>query len=244
MPNDFEKVPTTTTVLRQPGAAAALHRYLPELISAWVKDAYHALIRLGYGIEFDVAAEISAGLAYLAAMGPDPALAHAARATSTDDPLVAVRAVYEPRFGAGAFAQRYNAVLDSGALASCLPEPTDAVRRAARTCLDVFDSTWGFFALHLVTSSHAMRLCAPFAGPDAERLTWAGVLAGYLCIGAPPPRDDGAPRVAAPDLAVRDPEHLVKLAWSARSQSRAFGDPAFVQVASRYLDGTDPLSIA
>ena len=120
----------------------------------------------------------------------------------------------------------------------------DAVRRAARTCLDVFDSTWGFFALHLVTSSHAMRLCAPFAGPDAERLTWAGVLAGYLCIGAPPPRDDGAPRVAAPDLAVRDPEHLVKLAWSARSQSRAFGDPAFVQVASRYLDGTDPLSIA
>jgi len=225
-------------------AEATLLRYLPEMISGWVRDAYHALIRLGYGIEFDVHSEIAAGLAYLAVMGPDPSLERAARATSTDDPLAAARGVYEPRFGSGTFAQRYDAVMTSGVLASCIPEPTDALRRASRTCLDAFDSTWGFFALHLVTSSHAMRMCAPFAGQDAERVLWAGALAGYLCIGAPSLRADDAPRTASPDLAIRDPEHLTKLAWSARSQARAFGDPAFEAVATRYLAGTDPLSIA
>lgn len=226
------------------GTEATLRRYLPEMISGWVRDAYHALIRLGYGIEFDVATEISAGLAYLAAVGPDPALEHAAQTASTENPLAAARSVYEPGFASGTFAQRYSAVMTSGVLASCMPEPTDAVRRVSRACLDVFDSTWGFFALHLVTSSHAMRMCAPFAGPGADGILWAGALAGYLCIGAPPLRSGDAAGPASPDFAIRDPEHLTKLAWSARGQSRAFDDPAFTEVATRYLAGTDPLSIA
>lgn len=67
------------------GTSAALRRYLPELASGWVKDAYHPLIRLGYAIEFGVASEIAAGLALLASNGPDPALAAAvARPTLID----------------------------------------------------------------------------------------------------------------------------------------------------------------
>lgn len=65
------------------GAAATVAHYLPRLASAWVVDAYHPFIRLGYGVEFGVASEIAAGLAYLACCGEDPRLLTIARATPT-----------------------------------------------------------------------------------------------------------------------------------------------------------------
>ena len=225
------------------GTDATLRRHLPELASGWVRDAYHATIRLGYGIEFDVPSEIAAGLAYLAAVGPDERLAAVAASNAAqEDPLAAARARLAPQFVRGVFAERYDAVMQAGVVAACLPHPTDALRRAARAALGVFDATHGFFALHLVTGSHAFRVCAPYIGADAERLLWAGITAGYLAIGAPLPQRaaETAPRTAAPDLAVRDGEHLIKLAWSARSQAAAFDDAAFTDVVSDYLGDADP----
>ncbi len=39
----------------------------------------------------------------------------------------------------------------------------------SRACLEVFHATHDFFALHLVTSSHAFRVCAPYAGTGSGR---------------------------------------------------------------------------
>jgi len=213
----------------------AATRYLPGLVSGWVGDAYHGLIRLGYGIELEVPSEVSAGLAYLAALGPDPVLVDLAARSSTDAPLEQAQKRYIEAFGRGTFAERYERVVASGVVAACMPSPTDALRRAARTSLAVFDSTHGFFALHLVTGSHAFRVCAPYAGPDAERLLWAGIIAGYLCIGAPPIRRPSAPRRPTADFDFRDDEHDIKLAFSTRSQAEAFDDPEFLAVGERYL---------
>lgn len=225
------------------GIEATLHHYLPGLISGWVKDAYHAVIRLGYGIEFGMPSEIAAGLAYLAALGPDPQLAAQAAGERTAEPLAAARSRFRASFGNGTFAQRYRRVVQSGVIDDCMPSPTDTLRRASRAALRVFDSTHGFFALHLVTGCHAMRVCLPFAGASAERLLWGGVVAGYLCIGAPAAGDTkpSQTRSVAPDIAIRDPEHLIKIAYTARSQAAAFDDPAYVAVVDRYLDGTNPI---
>jgi hypothetical protein len=173
-------------------------------------------------------------------MGPDPRLEDAAKHVAAEDPLAAARDRFHPELARGNFAQRYQSVMSSGVVDECMPEPTDALRRVGRATIGVFDSTQGFFALHLVTSSHAMRLCAPFIGAAAPRLLWAGAIAGYLAIGAPPPRTSDVPRAAPPDLALRDREHLIKLAWSARSQHRAFDEPAFTSIVDDYLDGADP----
>src|SRR5262245_42002742 len=236
------------------GFEATLSDYLPSLASGWVRDAFHALIRLGYGIEFGIASEIAAGLAYLAAMGPDPRLDDAAkspqrRATArmesvgVEDPLAAARDSFRPEHSRGNFDQRYQSVMSTGVIAGCMPEPTGALRRAAHAMLGVFDSTHGFVALPLLTSSHAIRLCAPFIGAAAPGLLWAGAIAGYLAIGAPPPRTADLPRATGPDLPLRDPEHLIKVAWSAQSQRRAFDDPAFTSIVESYLDGADPLQL-
>jgi hypothetical protein len=228
------------------GAAEALRRHLPELASGWVRDAYHALIRLGYGIEFDAPSEIAAGLAYLAAIGPDERLASAARSGATHpEPLAAVRARPDASFVRGGFSERYDAVMKTSAVAESMPVLTDALRRVAHASIRVFEATHGFFALHLVTASHAMRVCAPYIGPSADGLSWAGLLAGYSCIGAPAPRKDAAvPRCAAPDVALRDNEHLIKLAYSAQSQAKAFDDPTFTRIVAEYLDGADPRRLA
>jgi Questin oxidase-like len=52
------------------GWQVTVTRYLQSLLSGWVKDAFHPLIRLAYGIEFQVPSEIAAGLAYLGIGAP------------------------------------------------------------------------------------------------------------------------------------------------------------------------------
>ena len=55
------------------GATKTLATYLPDLVSGWVRFAFHPIIRLAYGVRFGVESEIAAGLAYLACAGPDDA---------------------------------------------------------------------------------------------------------------------------------------------------------------------------
>ena len=107
----------------------------------------------------------------------------------------------------------------------------------SRACLEVFHATHDFFALHLVTASHAFRICAPWAGPNSNSLYSAGIGAAYLAIGAP--AFDPVARTTAilpiDALSMATDEHDIKLAYSCLAQSRAFGDPTYEWAASRYL---------
>ena len=136
-------------------------------------DAYHATIRLGYGIEFDVASEIAAGLAYLAALGPD-ALGSRRLGDATrgeDDPLAAARDVFRPSSARARSRSATTAVMTSGAIAA-LYASSQRMRcgaRAERRSTCSIPRT-RFFALHLVTGSHAMRVCLPFGGPSGRTI--------------------------------------------------------------------------
>jgi hypothetical protein len=115
----------------------------------------------------------------------------------------------------------------------------DNLREMSRTALDALASTHDFFALHLVTGSHAFRVLESHAGPDAAAVMNLGLLAGYLVIGAPTVRHFPTPKeaTAAPDLLAlcRDDEHDAKLAHTTDAQARHWNDPAYVAVAARYL---------
>jgi hypothetical protein len=69
----------------------------------------------------------------------------------------------------------------------------------------------------------------------------AGIAAAYLAIGAPEyvalsaASGDAPLPVAA--LSKSTDEHDIKIAYSALRQSEAYRDPAYVQVAVRYLAG-------
>jgi len=230
------------------GWRATVARYLPSLLSGWVKDAFHPLIRLGYGVEFEMPTEIAAGLAYFAIVGDDPPLIAAAQRTQRigiDEYFVAARDLRETRFARGPFNDRYRRILET--VAPRAAANGDVLRLVSRRCLDAFDATHDFFALHLVTSSHAYRICRPFATHafDAavlDDLFSIGIAVAYLAIGAPPFETTNPTPAPLPldALARATDEHDIKLAYSCRAQQIAYGDPAYEALAARYLAGRLP----
>jgi hypothetical protein len=216
---------------------------LPLLVSGWVKDAFHPLIRLGYGIEFALPSEIASGLAYLSAVGNDPELAAVAeRPAQRGDVRAYLGALQSSRntaFLEGRFNARYRAATRAAALCPAGGSPEETLRELSRSALEVFHSTHDFFALHLVTASHAFRVCSPWAGPNWSALFSVGLGTGYLAIGAPPfaglPTADA--ELPLELLAVDDDEHDIKIAYSALRQSRVLEDPSYRWVAAQYLNG-------
>jgi len=212
--------------------------YLPRLISGWVKDAFHPLIRLAYGIEFEAVSEIASGLAYLTIVGDDPELARIAQRPPTNlsgrDYLIAAQTMRMPAFARGPFNVRYQRILREAPLTAANDEPMD---RLSRACLEVFHKTHDFFALHLVTASHAFRVCEPWAG-RAGGLFSTGIAAAYLAIGAPQfdPLARAAAALPIERLSSARDEHDIKLAFSARSQALAYGDPTYEWAAAAYLN--------
>jgi hypothetical protein len=230
--------------MRARGWQATLARYLPSLISGWVVDLFHPLIRLGYGIEFEVPSEIAGGLAYLASAGDEPRLAVAARFPAAG---AAGRAYLEdlplPQSpwcpdGPGSFNRRYRQILHTTPLKPAGGAPANVLAELARACLEVFDSTHDFFALHLVTASHAFRVCSPWAGRSAEGVFSVGIAAAYLALGAPAFRSVVRSDAELPvdRLASAGDEHDIKLAHACRAMARAHRDSSYEWVAHRYLD--------
>lgn len=215
--------------------------YLPHLVSGWVKDAFHPLIRLAYGIEFEVPSEIATGLAYMTITGNDSRIVELAKGRPTELPgreyFDSMRTERKPNFFRGPFNVRYDRVIRGAKLAPCGGSAADTVEGLSRACLEIFHATHDFFALHLVTSSHAFRICTPWVGSDAAGLFSVGLASAYLAIGAPEfaSLEDANGTFPAAKLAKANDEHDIKLAYSATAQARAFGDPTYEWVAAHYL---------
>jgi hypothetical protein len=228
------------------GWQEALTRYLPPLVSGWVKDAFHPLIRLAYGIEFQVPAEIASGLAYLSTAGNDPALAALAeRLPAHEDGgayLKSLQSLRNASYTEGRFNARYRAAVGARGLRPAGGRPEETLRDVSRSALEVFHATHDFFALHLVTSSHAFRVCAPWVGPSSSALFSVGIGAAYLAIGAPPfaSLPSASAELPLQWLAADTDEHDIKIAYSALMQSSAYDDPTYRWVALQYLGARHP----
>lgn len=255
MPPDHvhaERVRALTAETMADGIPTVLDRYLPDWISGWYKEAYHPVIRLGYGVEFDVPEEVAAGLAYLEAVGGDARL-----------DTLSQRAVVDHRVGgaglfrraqalgpvpvttAARFGERAAAALALPGMAALAVVTDDHLRELSRGALAVFAGSHDFFALHLVTASHAFRLLYPYLylrlGPRTDAVFTLGLMAGYLAAGAPDPAPLLVPTTTPPPgnqelLALcSDDEHDIKLAHAAGAHAEHWGDPAFRHVAAAYL---------
>jgi len=223
------------------GWQAVVGQYLPELISGWVKDAFHPLIRLGYGIEFEAPSEIAAGLAYLTCIGDDPKLLELAQQSPSVNRgrgyFERLQAQRRATFARGPFNARYEHIIRAADL-----HPADAsfdtvLVELSRACLEIFHATHDFFALHLVTASHAFRICSRWAGGNAAGLFSVGLGSAYLAIGAPVfQRLVQADATLPTDLlATATDEHDIKLAYSCHAQALASGDPTYRWCAANYL---------
>jgi hypothetical protein len=123
------------------GWQTTVAQYLPSLISGWVKDAFHPLIRLAYGIERLVPSEIAAGLAYLASTGNDPQLATVSeRPPSHDDGLSYFKSLQssaQASFLEGRFNNRYQAASRVATLRPAGGNPEDVLKALSRASIEV-----------------------------------------------------------------------------------------------------------
>ena len=223
-----------------------LTRFLPELISGWVRDAYHPIIRIAYGFEFDIIEEVAAGLAYLSICGRDPRIEElAANASQGQDPNSPFQCAQEWNIdfaGARTFTAGVERVVAHPKIEEAALRFDSSLRSISRCALEVFATTHNFFALHLVTSAHAFRLLHEFAGPHADGIFTLGVIAGYAVVEAPkfaPLADLSGDHgdITTRDLLgmCRDDEHDYKLAYSAWQQASYWNDATYVSVAVDYL---------
>jgi hypothetical protein len=239
--------------VRRDGRTETVNRYLPGLLSAWASAAFHPLIRLGYGLEFAVDGEVAAGLAYASCLGPHPELARRATQCATRDPVDPMSALLDlqlpPDFETqtGWFHARYSHALGHAVFDQVHP-PAGGLPAVAAACREVFAASHNFFALHLVTGSHALRVCLEHlyeTPPEIDALTICAVVAAYLAVGAPEfsateAHDHDAPSFDSVGYLVRTrDEHDIKLAYSCAAQARAYDDLDYLAAARGYLAAKD-----
>lgn len=208
------------------GVAGTLEAHLPTIISGWVRHAFHGTIRLAYGIRFGVQSEVAAGLSYLASAGPDEELARVGEMATPAEKFVWPPAL---EIGSSGFNRRYAEVKQSNTWHAHLHVIPNNSTRVAEESLGLFNHTQDFFALHMVTGTHALGICADAAQLSVDKLMNAGLAAAYLAVDAPAFVVDAKPKSLNMDYA-----HEVKVAFSCFDQAKRLNSAPFREAADIY----------
>lgn len=215
------------------GIDAVVRAHLPQLVAGLSADAFHPLIRLAYGVDFGHPAEVAAGLAYLAAVHrplPEP------RWAPGDVPLMEVLRINADdgdikgfRFRERMFSPRMEELLATASIAG--PGAPETLTSMAALVVQLHLNTRDFFALHLVTACHALRLCLPFLD-DVEGAIGhfqRAVVAAHAVIGAPDPMRRHLSDEAWLARMARDPEHVYKYGYTCRQELEHYGNPTYME---------------
>ncbi|MBT9501849.1 MAG: questin oxidase family protein [Burkholderiaceae bacterium] len=238
----------------QEGAPAVVAEVWAELGNGVATNAFHALIRVAYGLEAGHAGEIGAGLASLV-------VAHLPLDLSTEDaPYVpsvpaALERIHLSLGGAHAVTGAITSALRTAAAdprlaqSLSLPEIQGQARMAAMAdaALQLYAQTRNFTVLHLVTMLHAGRLllqhCPQLQTPQQDLALWLAFCTAYAAVGAPQlqaPALSGAP-LSWPEIfalaVAQDDDHVIKLSLSCHEEFLHYGRPLYQQVASDLVRG-------
>ncbi|AIY42421.1 hypothetical protein LT85_3263 [Collimonas arenae] len=219
------------------GVDAVIAQIFSQLPFAPASGAFHAIIRLSYGLEAMHDGEIAAGLAALVSgnlpieidiRDRPPAASVNAGLTVLSDVLHGVE------FKGDMITTRLRAVAVSSLFRSALSAPpkltplnAQLLDDMARAAIQLYWQTNNFTALHMVTGLHAVRrVFSHLPEAIAESLLpdlWKAFCAAYVSIGAPPVTDgagyslaDGAdpwPRLFRLALA-SDDDHDIKTVYT------------------------------
>ena len=213
------------------GVEATVQTYFPQFLSGWARNAFHPIIRLAYGLRFELESEIAAGLAYAVTIGTSSRLADLADRSTT-----ARRLNWPTAIGAGV---KWDDKLDHFMANNpdFVPHTTDAtVEDYGDAVLEILNATHHFFALHLVTAYHAFRVVSQTV-PLPPAYLAAGMTVGFAAAGAPA-FTTGVP----PAPFTSDTEHDVKIAFSCRELARLNGHSGYDALAGVLERAMPPLN--
>ena len=116
----------------------------------------------------------------------------------------------------------------------------------ARTTIRAFAAGRSFTLLHAITATHALRIIEPYVDDNDSlyQFFWRAYVAAWVSSGALPLRDlaDFAIDIEAapswdellPRACASDDEHVVKVAFTAWDEDKAYGDPV-IESRSRVI---------
>jgi hypothetical protein len=244
---------------RQTSIEAVLKEAAPVLMKGASCVAYHALLRLGYALDYGSREEVASSLAYWAAgfyRGPEfDAKAEAVKADALLADLVKTAATVNIR-QTGNIDSRIRAVYGSKEFSTLwrpvrLPE-SKPLEKISGLILETFAQSQHFTLLHALTSCQALRLLLPYLGDPRESLIayWHSVCAAVLTLQGgkfefgKDTAPDGGPewpeiftQAAASEKAL---EHTVKLAYSCWLESRHTRNEKYRALAARELKKPSP----
>ncbi|AMO98146.1 hypothetical protein CAter282_0191 [Collimonas arenae] len=239
------------------GADAVLAQTLQHMPFAPASGAFHALIRLSYGLEAQHVGEIAAGLAALASGN-----LHIDTGSQPRTPAVSVRAgfdslsraVHGVQFDGGMITSRLRAAAAEPRFQAALPAAPaqpQLLDQMAQAAIALYWQTNNFTALHIVTGLHAARrvfehLPSVLVSQLMPEL-WAAVCAAYVSIGAPALAPAAALLIeedVLPDSAdtwqdlfttaiASDDDHVIKLVYTCYSENLRAPSPLYLAAAAR-----------
>ncbi len=231
------------------GASDVLAQVLPWLWPGVAAAGFHGLIRTASGVRCGHVGEVAEGLAYwscrylpLGQLADAPGPSRGGRT----DPVALLRQLRAgPSSDARLIAQRMREVAQDGAVntvAARLIVTEDTPRLLARAAAQALAGSGDFTALHLVTSTHAMRVLSrfvdePLAGWRHYWQAFAHAVVAARLQRQPPAALRSWAALEHAALA-SDDEHLIKIVDSCREEERAWAEPGQVlwrAAASQYL---------
>jgi hypothetical protein len=203
------------------GIDTTVAEYLPEFIDGLALEAFHPIIRLGYGINANSKEEVAAALAYLIT-------SH--RSVPADvGKACDLKKQLETQAAAGK-------VIDMKSFGDALIElfkqeryPSGCAhdfKICARMSLGIYQSTRNFFALHMVTATYAVRICANYI--DSRRALGAltrALLGAHLVVGSP----DFDLEAPAPVPKQLDLPHAYKYLYVCLQEYQRYGDKRYLK---------------
>jgi hypothetical protein len=231
------------------GRDQVLREYLDLLMSGVSGGAFHALIKLAYGLDVDYDEEIINALAYFCICYLPLHLPE--HVPDISAPLEVIHKLSQDShfqkkhyFGNNIFSRIAEVDADPhfrNFACRLAIKPKAFQATLAKTVLMLYANTYDFTMLHAVTSNHALRLVLPYI-QDKEQVFlfyWNALLAAYITIHCPIIKEL---RIAENDLpawekifprAVQSSdEHVVKFVYTCFEESQIYDNPAYQSLAA------------
>ena len=232
--------------IRADGIAAVVSQVLAAQPFAPATGAFHAIIRLAYGLEAGHTGEVAAALAaYVSGYLPID-VAQLAPAPSVDAALERLSRTMQGKSYASAgpsITAKLRAVAQDPEFIAALGAPPSAslLDEMTRAAIAIYWQTNDFTALHMVTGTAAARSIGKLLPADAMAQTWAAFCAAYVSFGAPPLQapanlaNDGSWDEFAAAAVKSDNDHVIKLVHICRREAERTGAPLYAAAAKRIL---------
>lgn len=233
------------------GVDAVIEAVLRQAPSAPATQAFHAILRIAYGLECGNASEIAAGLGAYVATNLACEIDSSGRpaAASVTDAL----AHLSERFGGstwpdGSITGKLKAIAaDQAFRDELMPPPLGPgfLDEMAAAALDLYWQTADFTVLHMVTGMQAARILTGRMPADlAQRFCeslWPAMAAAYVSVGAPRAHMAHLPAetmewddIRALALESMD-DHVIKMAYTCHAESLRGDNPLYRASAARLV---------